>query len=209
MTKIIRIGIDTSKSVFVLHGVDAAEQPVLRKKLRRSQVLEFFAQAGADEDRDGGLWRRALLGARAAGTGARGRSAAAAVRQALREAQQERRRRCRGDLRGDEPADDAVRAGQDDRAAGRADAGGRARRADRPPHAVEQHDPRLCGRVRADRRQGARQDRAAAGAHCGERGTARAGQGAVRRLRPGLRSAAAADHEDRSQADGLAHSTTS
>lgn len=43
MKKIIRIGIDTSKSVFVLHGVDATEQPVLRRKLRRSQVLEFFA----------------------------------------------------------------------------------------------------------------------------------------------------------------------
>jgi transposase len=35
---------DTSKSVFVLHGVDAGEQPVLRKKLRRRQVLEFFAR---------------------------------------------------------------------------------------------------------------------------------------------------------------------
>jgi transposase len=44
VTKIIRIGVDTSKSVFVLHGVDAAEQPVLRKKLRRRQVLEFFAK---------------------------------------------------------------------------------------------------------------------------------------------------------------------
>jgi transposase len=44
VTKIIRIGVDTSKSVFVLHGVDAAEQPVLRKKLRRKQVLAFFAQ---------------------------------------------------------------------------------------------------------------------------------------------------------------------
>jgi len=43
MTKIIRIGVDTSKSVFVLHGVDAAERPVLRKQLRRKQVLEFFA----------------------------------------------------------------------------------------------------------------------------------------------------------------------
>jgi transposase len=41
--KIIRIGIDTSKSVFVLHGVNAAEQPVLRKKLRRRQVVEFFS----------------------------------------------------------------------------------------------------------------------------------------------------------------------
>jgi transposase len=44
VTKIIRIGMDTSKSVFVLHGVDAAERPVLRKKLRRRQVLEFFGK---------------------------------------------------------------------------------------------------------------------------------------------------------------------
>jgi len=44
MTKIIRIGMDTSKSVFVLHGVDEAERPVLRKTLRRRQVLEFFAK---------------------------------------------------------------------------------------------------------------------------------------------------------------------
>jgi len=43
MAKIIRIGIDTSKSVFQLHGVDEAERPVLRKKLRRSQVLEFLS----------------------------------------------------------------------------------------------------------------------------------------------------------------------
>jgi Transposase and inactivated derivatives len=41
--KLIRIGIDTSKSVFQLHGVDAAEQPVLRRKLRRGQVLAFFS----------------------------------------------------------------------------------------------------------------------------------------------------------------------
>jgi transposase len=44
VTKIIRIGVDTSKTVFVLHGVDAAEQPVLRKKLRRRHFLEFFAK---------------------------------------------------------------------------------------------------------------------------------------------------------------------
>jgi transposase len=35
---------DTSKSVFQLHGVDAAEQPVLKKRLRRGQVLGFFAK---------------------------------------------------------------------------------------------------------------------------------------------------------------------
>lgn len=44
MTKISRIGIDTSKSVFVLHGVDEADRPVLRKKLRRKQMVEFFAK---------------------------------------------------------------------------------------------------------------------------------------------------------------------
>jgi len=44
MSDIIRIGVDTSKSVFQLHGVDAAERPVLRKKLRRRDFLSFFAQ---------------------------------------------------------------------------------------------------------------------------------------------------------------------
>ena len=34
MEQIIRIGMDTSKHVFQLHGVNAAEAPVLRKKLR-------------------------------------------------------------------------------------------------------------------------------------------------------------------------------
>src|SRR3981081_3419937 len=34
---------DTSKNFFQLHGVDAAERPVLRRKLRRSEVLGFFA----------------------------------------------------------------------------------------------------------------------------------------------------------------------
>jgi transposase len=42
--KVIRIGIDTSKSVFVLHGVDGKELPVLRKKLRRRDVAEFLAK---------------------------------------------------------------------------------------------------------------------------------------------------------------------
>jgi transposase len=44
VSQIIRLGVDTSKSVFQLHGVDAAERPVLKKKLRRGQVVEFFAK---------------------------------------------------------------------------------------------------------------------------------------------------------------------
>lgn len=42
MDKIIRIGMDTSKHVFQLHGVNAAEQLVLRKKLRRKEMVAFF-----------------------------------------------------------------------------------------------------------------------------------------------------------------------
>ncbi len=44
METIVRIGLDTSKSVFQLHGVDGTEQPVLRRKLRRGQVLAFFGR---------------------------------------------------------------------------------------------------------------------------------------------------------------------
>lgn len=47
MSDVTRIGIDTSKSVFVLHGVDAAERVVLKKTLRRSQMLAFLGQLGA------------------------------------------------------------------------------------------------------------------------------------------------------------------
>ena len=43
MKQIIRVGMDTSKHIFQLHGVDAAEQPVLRKRLSRRQMVEFFA----------------------------------------------------------------------------------------------------------------------------------------------------------------------
>jgi hypothetical protein len=33
---------DTSKHVFQLHGVNAAEEPVLRRKLRRNDMVVFF-----------------------------------------------------------------------------------------------------------------------------------------------------------------------
>ena len=41
---IIRIGLDTSKHVFQLHGVDENEQPVLRRQIRRGEVEKFFAK---------------------------------------------------------------------------------------------------------------------------------------------------------------------
>src|SRR5438132_2704957 len=42
MTEIKRIAIDTSKSVFTLHGVDDAGRAVLRRNLRRGELLRFF-----------------------------------------------------------------------------------------------------------------------------------------------------------------------
>ena len=40
--RIIRIGLDTSKSLSQLHGVNAAEQPVLRRQLHRGEMAKFF-----------------------------------------------------------------------------------------------------------------------------------------------------------------------
>ena len=42
MDQISRIGMDTSKRFFQLHGVDADETVVLRKKLRRKEMVAFF-----------------------------------------------------------------------------------------------------------------------------------------------------------------------
>jgi transposase len=35
--------LDIAKNVFQVHGIDAAEKVVVRKRLRRSQVIAFFA----------------------------------------------------------------------------------------------------------------------------------------------------------------------
>ncbi len=42
MDHVNRIGMDTSKHIFQLHGVNAAEIPVLRKKLRRRDYGAIF-----------------------------------------------------------------------------------------------------------------------------------------------------------------------
>jgi transposase len=49
MTHYKRIGIDTSKAVFTLHGVDQQDRPVLRINLRRAQLLTFFNKLSPTE----------------------------------------------------------------------------------------------------------------------------------------------------------------
>jgi transposase len=48
--EITTIGLDLAKSVFQVHAVDAAGNVVVRKALRRSQVLPFFAKCEAEWD---------------------------------------------------------------------------------------------------------------------------------------------------------------
>ena len=40
--QITTIGLDIAKNVFQVHGIDASEKVVVRKQLRRSQILAFF-----------------------------------------------------------------------------------------------------------------------------------------------------------------------
>ena len=41
------IGLDTAKSVFQVHAVDAAGQVVTRRKLRRNELIAFFEKQAA------------------------------------------------------------------------------------------------------------------------------------------------------------------
>ena len=43
MSEIISVGLNLAKNVFLVHGADALGRAVLRKKLRRMQVLGFSA----------------------------------------------------------------------------------------------------------------------------------------------------------------------
>ena len=44
MSEISTVGLDLAKTVFQVHGAGGSGQAVLRRKLRRHQVLAFFAQ---------------------------------------------------------------------------------------------------------------------------------------------------------------------
>ena len=44
MGEVTTIGLDLAKHVFQVHGVDAEGATILRKQLRRAQVLAFFSR---------------------------------------------------------------------------------------------------------------------------------------------------------------------
>ena len=125
--QIATIGLDIAKNVFQVHGIDATEKVVVRKQLRRGQMLAFFKTlppclVGMEACATSHYWARELtkLGHQAgADAGER--------REGLRQAQQERCRRRRGDLRSGTAADHAFCADQIGQAAGSVDNSSRAR----------------------------------------------------------------------------------
>jgi len=56
------IGLDIAKAVFQVHGIDARGQTTLRKRLRRAQLITFFANQTVPGG-DRGLLERPSLGA--------------------------------------------------------------------------------------------------------------------------------------------------
>ena len=64
---IIRVGLDTAKHVFQVHGVDEAERVVLRQRLGRTTVAGFFAKlpptrVGLEACGAAHYWARVLQG---------------------------------------------------------------------------------------------------------------------------------------------------
>ena len=50
MNTVCRIGLDTAKNVFQVHALDAAGRKVVTRRLRRSQVLDWFARLDRSPD---------------------------------------------------------------------------------------------------------------------------------------------------------------
>lgn len=63
MEQITTASLDIAKQVFQFHGIDAAGAIVVRRKLRRDDVLGFFKDVAAVPGRHRGLRHRASLGA--------------------------------------------------------------------------------------------------------------------------------------------------
>ena len=98
MGEVSTIGLDIAKSVFQVHGVDADGAVVIRKRISRAKVLEFFAAVppclvGIEACPSAHHWSRKLQA-----LGHTVKADATELREGLSQTQQERRQRCRRDL---------------------------------------------------------------------------------------------------------------
>ncbi len=98
MNEVITIGVDLAKNVFQVHGVDAEGSVIVRRQLRRGQMLPFFKKqspclVGMEACATSHHWAREIEA-----LGHQCTFDAAALREALCEAEQERHGGCGGDL---------------------------------------------------------------------------------------------------------------
>jgi hypothetical protein len=61
MDTITTIGLDIAKSVFRVHGIDAAGNPVVRRQLKRRHVIFFFSESLSRVSSVSGLARRRTI----------------------------------------------------------------------------------------------------------------------------------------------------
>jgi transposase len=87
MQVVTTVGLDIAKSVFQVHGVDAAGQVVIRRQLKRRYVLAFFQKSVPGGHR--GLRLIASLVTGAQGAWSHGEADAASLREALRQTAEE------------------------------------------------------------------------------------------------------------------------
>jgi transposase len=146
------VGLDIAKNVFQVHRLDEHGRTVLRRKVRRDQLLKLFGGlepclVGMEACATAHHWAREL--------GALGHEVrlmppayVKAYVKRNKQAQQERRGRCRGDLRGGDAADHALRADQVGRGTKRADAASRPPSARATAHGTSERDAGASRRVR-------------------------------------------------------------
>ena len=111
MTKVTIVGLDLAKSVFQVHGADKEGRPVVRKKLRRGQVLAFIAGLSPCL-LDWKACASGIIGPGVTGARARGATDPTAVCAPLRKDEQERCHGCGSDLRSADAPDHAVCGGE-------------------------------------------------------------------------------------------------
>ena len=114
MDSVSTIGLDIAKNVFQVHGIDEKNKVVVRRQLRRGQVLKYFAKLppcliGIEACATAHHWARERCGK----LGHEVRLMPARYVKAVCQAQQKRCCRRRSHLRGGDATDDAVRADQD------------------------------------------------------------------------------------------------
>jgi hypothetical protein len=163
MEKISPVGLDLAKAVFQVHAIAEAGTVLVRRTLRRSQVLAFFARlapcrVGLEACGSAHAWAREI-----AALGHTVRIMPPASVKPLRLAPQVRRRRCRSVLRGGVPADHALRADQNRCTAGRRDGAQNPRGAGAAAGPGQQCAARPHGRTWRCRAPGQDQPRQAAG----------------------------------------------